>query len=249
MRIVKRYPNRKLYDTSARRYVSLESIADMIRRGEPVQVVDHATRDDHTALILTQIIVEQEKRGDGYLPLEVLIGLIQAGGNTLTSMWRRLNASLDLLRQVDDEIQARIEHMVFKGELAEEEGRRLGEKMVALSPGLRSTRVLEEVALENALRARGLPTREDLAHLANVLDQLAEEVNRHAADSPPPSEQTSHRQHEAKDQKWNADDRAGDSNRQGHPDDHQDETDQHGNESSGCLDDASHESPEGGKRP
>ncbi len=249
MPIVKRYPNRKLYDTAARRYVSLESIADMIRRGETVQVVDNATGDDHTTLILTQIIMEQEKRGDGYLPLEVLIGLIQAGGNTLTSLWRRLSTSLDLLRQVDEEIQARIEHMVCRGELAEEEGRRLGEKMAALGPGPRSTRVLEEAALENALRARGLPTREDLSHLASLLDQLSEEVDRQAAGPRSPSEQASHRQHEAEDQKRHADDRTGDRERQGHTGDHQDETDQHGDEPSGHLDDASHESPQGSKRP
>ena len=249
MPIVKRYPNRKLYDTASRRYVSLESIADMIRRGETVQVVDNATGDDCTTLILTQIIMEQEKRGDGYLPLEVLIGLIQAGGNTLTSLWRRLNTSLDLLRQVDEEIQARIEHMVGRGELGEEEGRRLGEKIAALGPGPRSRRVLEDVALENALRARGLPTRDDLSHLASLLDQLSEEVDRLHAGPRSPSEQSSHRQHEAEDQKRHANDRADHSERQGHTGDHQDETDQHGDKSSGHLDDAGHESPEGSKRP
>jgi len=249
MPIVKRYPNRKLYDTAAKRYVSLESIADMIRRGESVQIVDNATGEDHTTLILTQIIMEQEKRGDGYLPLEVLIGLIQAGGHTLTGLWRRLGTSTDLLRQVDEEIQARIEHMVGRGELAEDEGRRLGEKMAALGPGPRSTRVLEEVALENALRARGLPTREDLSRLASVLDRLSEEVDRHAAGPPPPSEQASHGQHEPEDQKRHADDRTGDGKGQGHTGDHQDETGQHGDEPPGHLDDASHELPEGSKRP
>ncbi len=249
MPIVKRYPNRKLYDTAAKRYISLESIADMIRRGESVQIVDNATGEDHTTLILTQIIMEQEKRGDGYLPLEVLIGLIQAGGHTLAGLWRRLGTSMDLLRQVDEEIQARIEHMVGRGELAEDEGRRLGEKMAALGPGPRSTRVLEEMALENALRARGLPTREDLSRLASVLDRLSEEVDRHAAGPPPPSEQASHGQHEPEDQKRHADDRTGDGKGQGHTGDHQDETGQHGDEPPGHLDDASHELPEGSKRP
>ncbi len=249
MSIVKRYPNRKLYDTAARRYVSLKSIAEMIRRGETVQVVDNATGEDQTTLILTQIIMEHEKRGDGYLPLEVLTGLIQAGGSTLTGLWRRLNTSLDLLRQVDEEIQARIEHMVGRGELAEEEGRRLGEKLAALGPGPRSSRVLEEVALENALRARGLPTRDDLSRLASLLDQLSEKVDRHAAGPRLPSEQATHRQREAEDQKRHADDRADNGERQGYTGDHKDETDQHSDEPSGHLDDASHESPEGSKRP
>lgn len=103
MRVVKRYPNRKLYDTVTKQYVALEAIADMIRRGESVQVIDNATGDDHTTLILSQIIVEQEKRGDGFLPLEILTALIQAGGVTLTGLRRRLCSPLDLLRQIDDE--------------------------------------------------------------------------------------------------------------------------------------------------
>ena len=90
MPVIKRYPNRKLYDTSAKQYVSLEGVADMIRRGEPVQVLDHTTGDDLTTLILTQIIAEQEKRGTGFLPLDVLTGLVEAGGNTLAALRQRL---------------------------------------------------------------------------------------------------------------------------------------------------------------
>ena len=64
MPIIKRYPNRKLYDTAAKQYVSLDGIAAMIRRGDEVQVVDHATGEDLTTLTLTQIIVEQEKAAE-----------------------------------------------------------------------------------------------------------------------------------------------------------------------------------------
>ena len=178
MPIVKRYPNRKLYDTVARQYVSLEAIAEMIRRGESVQVVDHATGDDYTALVLTQIILEQEKRGNGSLPLEVLTGLIQAGGNTLASVRQRLGTPLELLRQVDEEIQARIEQLVHLGELAEEEGRRLAARMAALGAEARSNRAQEEVGLENALLARGVLTREDFIRLSAQVDQLAAKVDR-----------------------------------------------------------------------
>src|SRR5512139_2462789 len=140
MSVIKRYPNRKLYDTAAKQYVSLEGVTDMIRRGEPVQVIDHATGEDHTTLILTQIIVEQEKRGTGFLPLDVLTGLVQSGGNTLATLRQRLTAPLDFLRQVDDEIQARIEKLVSLGELAEDEGRRLAQKLVALGAAARADR-------------------------------------------------------------------------------------------------------------
>jgi polyhydroxyalkanoate synthesis repressor PhaR len=177
MPVIKRYPNRKLYDTSAKQYVSLEGVADMIRRGDPVQVVDHASGEDHTTLVLTQIIAEQEKRGGGFLPLDVLTGLVQAGGNTLVTLRQRLSASSDFLRQVDEEIQARVEKLVSLGELAEDQGRRLAQRMIALGAAVRAERELQEDALQRALEARGVPTRDDLAKLSEMLDRLSAEVD------------------------------------------------------------------------
>ena len=177
MPVIKRYPNRKLYDTAAKQYVSLDGVADMIRRGEPVQVLDYTTGEDHTTFILTQIIVEQEKRGTGFLPLDVLTGLVEAGGNTLATLRQRLSAPLDMLHQVDDEIQARIEKLVSLGELAEDEGRRLAQRLLALGAAVRADRAGQEEAVERALQARGVPTREDIDRLSRVIDQLTAEVD------------------------------------------------------------------------
>jgi polyhydroxyalkanoate synthesis repressor PhaR len=177
MPVIKRYPNRKLYDTTAKQYVSLEGVADMIRRGERVQVVDHASGDDHTTLVLTQIIAEREKRGSGFLPLDVLTGLVQAGGNTLITLRQRLSSSSDFLREVDEEIQARVEKLVSLGELAEDQGRRLAHRLVALGAAVRAERQVQEEALQRALEARGVPTRDDLAKVSEMLDRLSAEVD------------------------------------------------------------------------
>ena len=64
-KVIKRYPNRKLYDTDAKRYVRLNDIAKMIQAGHEIQVVDHTTQEDLTAVTLTQIIFEQEKKEGG----------------------------------------------------------------------------------------------------------------------------------------------------------------------------------------
>lgn len=178
MPLIKRYPNRKLYDTAAKQYVSLDGVAEMIRRGEPVQVVDHATGEDTTTLVLTQIIAEQEKRGSGFLPLDVLTGLVQAGGNTLGTLRQRLAAPLDFLRQVDEEIQVRVDKLVSLGELAEDEGRRLAQRLVALGAAVRSERELQDEALQRALAARGVPTREDVTKLSEMLDRLTAEIDK-----------------------------------------------------------------------
>lgn len=89
MPIVKRYPNRKLYDTEAKRYVTLEELTLMIRTGNDVQVIDHESGDDLTTLTLTQIILEQEKKStDGFLPRSLLTSLIRTGGDTLEQLLR-----------------------------------------------------------------------------------------------------------------------------------------------------------------
>lgn len=77
MTLIKRYANRKLYDSESRRYVTLNEVSSMIRQGVEVQVIDHATHEDITSLILTQIILEAGKKDGELLPLSFLVNLIQ----------------------------------------------------------------------------------------------------------------------------------------------------------------------------
>ena len=177
MAVIKRYPNRKLYDTESRQYITLEGVADLIRRGQEVQVVDHATGEDLTAVVLTQIIAGQEKRRAGLLPQAVLTGLIRSGGETLATLQRTLSSSLELLLQADKEIEERIQALITRGELAEEEGHRLREKLVAPGRRLWNAPALGERELEQKLRERGVPTREDLQRIAAEPESLGNRLN------------------------------------------------------------------------
>jgi len=78
--LIKKYENRRLYDTTNSRYVNLDEVAQMLQRGEDVQVVDAATGEDITRLILTQIIVEDAKTADSNFPLDVLRQMVIASG-------------------------------------------------------------------------------------------------------------------------------------------------------------------------
>lgn len=75
-RIIKRYSNRKLYDTKDSRYVTLLQIAEMVRAGEDVQIIDNNTKDDLTEVTLAQIIFEEQKANQKSLPLQTLKDLI-----------------------------------------------------------------------------------------------------------------------------------------------------------------------------
>ena len=82
-RTIKRYGNRKLYDVAASAYVSLEDIAALIRGGETVEVLDNVTGEDITAQTLTQIVLEEGKRGKSVLPTELLHDLLRRGGRVI----------------------------------------------------------------------------------------------------------------------------------------------------------------------
>jgi polyhydroxyalkanoate synthesis repressor PhaR len=75
-RIIKRYSNRKLYDTKGSRYVTLLQIAEMVREGEEVQIIDNNTKDDLTEITLAQIIYEEQKSHSRAVPLQALKELI-----------------------------------------------------------------------------------------------------------------------------------------------------------------------------
>jgi polyhydroxyalkanoate synthesis repressor PhaR len=75
-RVVKRYSNRKLYDTKDSRYVTLLQIAEMVREGEEVQIIDNNTKEDLTEVTLAQIIYEEQKSQSRSVPLQTLKDLL-----------------------------------------------------------------------------------------------------------------------------------------------------------------------------
>ena len=87
-RVVKRYSNRKLYDTRESRYVTLLQIAEMVRAGEEVQIIDNATKDDLTEVTLAQIIYEEQKQHSRSVPLATLRDLIHQRGERLITQLR-----------------------------------------------------------------------------------------------------------------------------------------------------------------
>ncbi len=83
-KIIKRYGNRKLYDTEQSRYVTLEEIFQMVRQGEDLQVIDNKTKEDLTIVTLTQIMLEEQKNNQDVLPLSLLKNLLAQSGESFT---------------------------------------------------------------------------------------------------------------------------------------------------------------------
>ena len=176
MPVIKRYPNRKLYNTEAKKYITLDGIAKLIRNGEEVVVVDHTTDEDLTAVTLTQIIFEQEKKKGGFLPKSVLTGLVQAGGDTLNTLRRSLSVPLDLIHQVDNEIERRLQVLISKGELANDEGASLRDKLLSIG-FQQSSDMPEEQNFGSLLNQHGVPTQSDIDRLNEQLEALSQQLD------------------------------------------------------------------------
>ena len=87
-RVIKRYSNRKLYDTKDSRYVTLQQIGAMVRAGEDVQIIDNATKEDKTEVTLALIISEDVKSQPRSVPLGTLRDVIQERGSRLLTQLR-----------------------------------------------------------------------------------------------------------------------------------------------------------------
>lgn len=91
-KVIKRYQNRKLYDTQQSCYVTLEDIAKMIRANEEVVVVDNKSKKDITSSTLTQIIFESEKKAKNYISIDILREIIQTGTGSISSYLEKILA-------------------------------------------------------------------------------------------------------------------------------------------------------------
>jgi polyhydroxyalkanoate synthesis repressor PhaR len=80
---IKKYANRRLYDTESSTYITLDRLAQMVREGREFEVVDAKTGEDITRQVLTQIIVDEEARGSTMLPINFLKQLIGLYGNSM----------------------------------------------------------------------------------------------------------------------------------------------------------------------
>jgi polyhydroxyalkanoate synthesis repressor PhaR len=165
-RLIKRYPNRKLYDTLGRRYITLAGLSELIRQGEEITVVDHATGDDLTAATLAQVISGQERRRRGGFPGSVLSQLL----HTQETASESVRQVFDWLGDVDGEIRRRVEGLIDRGEVTPEEGQRWLEKLTTTRkepPPFPWEEIIGRVLAE-----RGVPTRQEIHQLMARIDEM-----------------------------------------------------------------------------
>ena len=170
-RLVKRYGNRKLYDTSESRYVTLEEIGRWVKAGEEVKILENDTGEDLTAVTFAQIILEEERKKNGLLSLRMLRDIIQHGETALQGIAASVDRGMEAIRSVPERAGRRVNELAQVGDslarlqkLVDETVRRSVERVTALPAFSKEMRRIERTvrALEARIaRLRGVETDND----------------------------------------------------------------------------------------
>ena len=200
--LIKRYANRKLYDTQASRYITLKGIAALLDRGEEVQVIDNETGEDITSVALSQILVDT-KRSNRKAPTSLLSQIMERGGDAL---YDAIKKSVDDASGGLDEIQDRIRRIIQSGEHGS--GSDSAESGDPGSPSSDSDRgafknwiafaspdfdSAIQSSIERVFKVLDLPRRKDIDELNHNLERIVgivEKLEREIAERRPPAAET-----------------------------------------------------------
>jgi polyhydroxyalkanoate synthesis repressor PhaR len=156
-RVIKRYANRKLYDMSQSCYITHDEIANLLREGEEVRIIDNRTQEDLTSATLTQILLDEEKRVKRPLPIDTLRNFFQSGGDFIQ---RHIKQPVATLREEAERNVRR----VF-GRKDERELEQVEPIKEVQAPAPHPPRKLSPEAIRDALEERWLEIQQAVAQL------------------------------------------------------------------------------------
>ncbi|OGP84808.1 MAG: hypothetical protein A2Y95_07670 [Deltaproteobacteria bacterium RBG_13_65_10] len=177
--LIKRYSNRKLYNTRESHYITLDDLTELIKAGTDVRVVDNDTQEDLTSVTLSQILLENERKKRDALPRLLLMELIQKGDQLVDTVKKSISSGIDLLSDAESGLEKNIRRLVSRGDLDIEVGETLLKRLsgwVKDSGGELEERVDRQI--QQLMRRLDFPAREDMDHLQASIDRLAEAVDR-----------------------------------------------------------------------
>ena len=166
--LIKRYANRKLYNTQTSRYITLKGIAELLDGGDEVHVIDNETGEDITNVALSQILVDSERQGRE-LPKTLLSDLFHRGGDVLYGALRR---GVDDASEGIEEIQRNVRRIVRPGDAG---GDKMRDWIAYATPDF--DHVIQS-AVERVFKLLDLPRRSDIDALNESLLRVAEAVER-----------------------------------------------------------------------
>ena len=178
MHLIKKYANRKLYDTTDKRYLTMDRLAVLIKAGKEVKIIDNETGDDLTSAIVSQLLAREEKDTDKAVPSRVLMQMLRKGRGTLfgygkkyVSLWQ------SALTMSKDEIEKLVNSLITDHEISESEGNNIKNEITGFANNLKSwiTDNIDHRVAE-ALEMMNLSTKAQVNELSKRVEVLTKMV-------------------------------------------------------------------------
>ncbi len=176
-RVIKRYSNRKLYDTQESRYVTLDEVSSMVKAGDQVQIIDNRTGEDLTGVTLAQILFEEQKKHPKRMPLELLQEMIRTRGAALAEFIQ--SRASQPVQNFKQEVERKVDHFLRISEnTMEDAGRQAKEYLSVAHQNLDD--FLEKLddrlhSMIESARAAGF-VKEQLTNIKNKIEEIESRI-------------------------------------------------------------------------
>ena len=181
MRKIKKYANRKLYDTTDKRYISLKRLSELIKAGEEVQIIDNTNGEDITSSIVSRLLARDKKEvKEDEVPPGLLFDLLRKGGGAVSdyaqkyaSFWK------SAMNLAEDEGDKLIKRLVKNKELTSAEAGKLKKEIVGYAGNMKSW-ISETVdrRVKDVMGKMNLATKEQIAELTEKVEALAKKIEK-----------------------------------------------------------------------
>ena len=178
MRLIKKYANRKLYDTVDKSYITMDKLAGLIKDGEEVKIVDNKTGNDITGSVVSQLLARENKEEKREVPSGLLIQLLRRGSGTVRDYARKYASFWQsTMTMAEDEIDKLVNSLVKNRELSESEGNKLKKEIVGFSENARKW-IKESVdkRVNETLDKMNLASRKQVNELTQKMEELTEKI-------------------------------------------------------------------------
>ena len=178
-RRIKKYSNRKLYDTVEKNYVSMERLADLIKGGEEVIIEDNKTSEDITSSVISQLLARDKSESKGDVPSGVLVQLLRKGSGTVVNYAKKyLGLWQSALTMAEDELDKLVSVLVKDKEISESEGGKLKTEILSYADGFKKWighRIDQRIS--HAFGAMNLATRDQILEITDKIEKLTKTVD------------------------------------------------------------------------
>ncbi|MBF0232508.1 MAG: hypothetical protein HQK62_08530 [Desulfamplus sp.] len=178
MHLIKKYANRKLYDTTEKKYVTMKHISSMIKSGKDVSIIDNESGEDLTSSIVSSLMGRDSGEADASLSSSLLIQLFRKGSGALTDYAKKyFSIWQNAFTLAEDELDYMLKGLVKNNEISRIEGSRLKKEIMGFTSSLKQwISEMVDKRINEVLSVMNLATRDQFANLTERISGLEKKI-------------------------------------------------------------------------